>query len=789
MPFNFEAGLILAMLGVIAWSLVLIARERSGHQKTTALLRESEERSRATLEGMVHAVITVSVPGVVTQANDAAHRLFGYEAGGLLGRGLDDLILPQAGSPTLLAHLQSLPENFKKSGREVRARRADGSAFPTRVAIGDHGAGAKRLFTITIRDLARANEIGELRASESQLHQLTDAMPALIAYVDSDRRYQFHNKAYEDIFGLKPEQVQGRTVLDVFGEDSYETLRPEIDLVLSGTPVHFDRAQRDVKGDLRDFAVHYFPRLGEGEDRDKVIGFYTLSTDVTEIKRIDRMKTEFVSMVSHELRTPLTSIRGSLGLLAGGVAGDMPDAARNLVEIAKSNCERLIRLINDLLDTEKIAAGKMRFDPKVVELWPLLAHSIAANEGFAGQHGVRLALAAGDEAVRVNIDSDGLSQVLANLLSNAVKFSPPGGVVDVALVRGQGRVRVQVRDHGPGIPEEFRGRIFQKFSQADSSDARQKGGTGLGLNISKAIVERLGGTLGFDTETGAGTTFYFELPEWQEAPASVLAAARDARRPCVLVCEDDPDIARLIGMMLDKAGYDSDLAFTAARAHELAIAGAYAAMTVDLKLPDQDGISLMRELREDERTRNLSIVVVSALSEEGRIQLNSETLTVTDWLGKPIDANRLVIAIRDAVAGRARDRPRILHVEDDPDIQHISAAIARDFATFEFAGSLKEARARLLLRRYDLILLDLNLPEGEGTGWNLLRDIDALDPRPPLVIFTARDMSRADDGRVQAFLVKSETSNEEFLETIQRVLGRGPQPGAKSPGAPIAQAA
>jgi signal transduction histidine kinase len=166
----------------------------------------------------------------------------------------------------------------------------------------------------------------------------------------------------------------------------------------------------------------------------------------------------------------------------------------------------------------------MRFDLNVIELEPLLVQSVAANEGFAGQNDVSLKLLAGGPALRVNVDSDGLSQVLTNLLSNAVKFSPPGAVVEINLMRAHGRARVEVRDRGPGIPEEFRSRVFQKFSQADSSDTRLKGGSGLGLSISKAIMDRLGGTIGFSTLTGAGTTFFFELPEWREPIALGLAA-------------------------------------------------------------------------------------------------------------------------------------------------------------------------------------------------------------------------------------------------------------------------
>jgi PAS domain S-box-containing protein len=490
--------------------------------------------------------------------------------------------------------------------------------------------------------------------------------------------------------------------------------------------------------------------------------YVSVVQDITELKRIDSMKSEFVSMVSHELRTPLTSIRGSLGLIAGGVAGSLPEPARNLIDIAKSNCERLIRLINDILDTEKIESGNMRFETKEADLGWVLAAAIAANEGFATQHGTRLVLELPEEVVLVNVDSDRLNQVIANLISNAVKFSPAGKAVEVRLTRHGAKARVEVRDHGPGIPPEFRARMFQKFSQADSSDARAKGGTGLGLNISKAIVERLGGTLGFESEVGAGSTFFFELPI--QAPGQA-ALSCGPRRPCVLVCEDDLDIARLIAMILEKAGFDTDLAFDAAQARERAAQRTYAAITVDLRLPDEHGVALIRALRAQAHTRDLPIVVVSAFAEEGRIQLNSEALSVSQWLEKPIDEVRLVVAIREAAEGVVSGRPRILHVEDDPDIQRIAAAIAHDFAMFEFAGSLREARERLAQWKFDLVLLDLELPD--GSGWDLVAEVDG---RAPIVVFTVDDAKVADPGRVAAVLLKTATSNEALLVTMRRVL-------------------
>jgi signal transduction histidine kinase/DNA-binding response OmpR family regulator len=498
-----------------------------------------------------------------------------------------------------------------------------------------------------------------------------------------------------------------------------------------------------------------------------------LSRDIVEIKRVDRMKTEFVSTVSHELRTPLTSIRGSLGLLAGGVAGELPAAAANLVNIAKNNCERLIRLINDILDIEKIESGQMRVDSQVVDLGPMIDQAILGNASFAAQHDVTVILDASAEALRVDVDSDRLNQVITNLLSNAVKFSPAGGEVRVRTARVGDRARVEVSDRGPGIPDEFLDRIFQKFSQADSSDTRQKSGSGLGLSISKAIVERLGGRIGFTTASGHGTTFHFELPLRDLSPPSVQALRMPAGRPRILVCEDDRDVARLISMILDNAGFESDIAYDAAQARELLAVTTYSAMTVDLKLPDVDGVMLIRALRQDERTVNLPIVVVSATADEGRMTLNGEELSVSDWLGKPIDENRLVMNIRNAVAGAGSGRPHVLHVlhiEDDPDVQRIVATISQDFATFEFAATLREARARLQERRFDLILLDIMLPD--GSGWELIDEVGQLVPSPPVVVFSAKDATVAERGRAAAVLVKSRTSNEQLLQTIKGLLER-----------------
>ncbi|ABE46350.1 PAS domain S-box protein [Polaromonas sp. JS666] len=646
-------------LAVLAWAIQMIGRFQAQRRLVEARLSDSEAMSRAITESMAEGVMTATPQGVIVGANSAARTLFGYTLDDLIGRQVATLLPAryQSDFTAFYEALASRPRGFRESGTEVSGVRRDGTEFPVHVSFGDVHVGGQRLFTAIIRDITESRRISQaLRDSEAQLRQLTDTVPALIAYVDKDQRLQFHNKAYEEAFGLTHEQIHQKTLLEVMGEEFYAGVKDHVAEALAGYSVRYEREQVSVGGGRREYVMNYFPRYGEGKAWDQAIGFFALGNDVTELKRIDRMKSEFVSTVSHELRTPLTSIRGSLGLVWGGVTGELPEKAKALVGIAKNNCERLIRLINDILDSEKIESGKMRFEMQPVELDPLLEQVLAANEGFAAQHQVKLVLRTGRRPVLVNVDSDRLTQVVTNLLSNAIKFSPAEGTVQVLLRSGAGRVRVEISDKGPGIPEEFRQHIFQKFSQADASDTRQRGGTGLGLSISKAMLERMEGSIGFTTEQNVGTTFFFELPEWKEAPPVTAPMSLDAvARPRILVCEDDPDVAKLIGMMLDKGGFDADVAHTAAQARDYLKMESYAAMTVDIKLPHENGLDLIAELRRDKRTAGLPVVVLSVTPEEVQLRAERRALEISDWLEKPLDEQHMLDCLRRAVrSGRAR---------------------------------------------------------------------------------------------------------------------------------------
>ena len=260
-----------------------------------------------------------------------------------------------------------------------------------------------------------------------------------------------------------------------------------------------------------------------------------------ERKRLERLKDEFVSTVSHELRTPLTSMSASLGLLMGNAA-NLPDVAVRLLAIAHRSSQRLIRLVSDILDIEKMESGRIVFKFGRVEVRPLIGQAIEANRGFAEAAGVRIRLEDACAVCDVRADPDRLAQVVTNLLSNAIKFSPADNEVVVAIENGTDVVRISVRDHGPGISADFKPHIFERFAQVDATNARRKGGTGLGLSIVKQIVDRLSGEVGFADAPGGGTIFHVELPCWEHVPSMAidLDAQSDALRKSLVDSSSPP---------------------------------------------------------------------------------------------------------------------------------------------------------------------------------------------------------------------------------------------------------
>lgn len=360
----------------------------------------------------------------------------------------------------------------------------------------------------------------ELRDEAARSHAVLNNLADGILTLDASGIIQSATPMAEHIFGYTEGELKGVALPQLLATPYDIQYRDQLRAYAEHGQAEFLGAAREIEG-LRKggqpFPIDLALAALELQGRPMLTA---LVRDITERRAVARMQKEFISTVSHELRTPLTSIRGALGLICGGAAGRLTPRSRELVDIALNNADRLIRLINDILDIERIESGRLDLWLQPLELGGLLEETVRTQQGYAREHQVRFELTRPVPRLWVNADADRLGQVFINLLSNAAKFSPAEGVVHITLCEHGGTARVEITDHGPGIPDEFRPRIFTRFAQADGSDSRVKGGTGLGLAISKALVERMYGRIGFDSEPGRGATFYVELPLIEQPPIS-----------------------------------------------------------------------------------------------------------------------------------------------------------------------------------------------------------------------------------------------------------------------------
>ena len=604
--------------------------------------------------------------------------------------------------------------------------------------------------------------MAQINATATRQRAIFDSAIDGILTLNASGSIESLNRAAAEMFGYEPTELQRRDVsvlIDMAPDGDGEFLK------------RLGSSQGALEGGLiRQMEARR--KDGAAFPVDVALGAMTLPSgvhvvaivrDISDRRRMERLKDEFVSTVSHELRTPLTSIAGSLGLLASGAAGVMPAKAARLIQIAHANSQRLVRLINDILDIEKIESGKLRLELATVDLREIARGSVDGVQGYAGDLKVRLTLRDGPPAL-VRGDADRLIQVVTNLLSNALKFSPGGGEVSVCVDAEARLARLSVVDHGPGIPDAFRSRIFSKFAQADSSDTRSKGGTGLGLAIAREIAERHGGRLWFESTEGEGATFHLDLPLADEVRRPVVVGG-----PRLLIVEDDADAAEILREMLERDGFAADIAGTAREGLASARTGLYSALLVDLQLPDADGIGLIRALRARPDTRELPVIVISADIARGKAR--GRSLEVLDWLEKPFDEDRLRAAVTAIEARSSDGKLRILHVDDDRDILEVTASALGGGAEMIPAESLADARKILTWLKPNMAILDLGLPD--GSGLELLGDLVDEEGRTiPVIVYSAQEMDGALAGRVEAVLTKSRSSLTDLARAVRRLTDK-----------------
>jgi len=344
-----------------------------------------------------------------------------------------------------------------------------------------------------------------LRESELKYQKIVDSAPLGIAHYDKTGRVTTYNNSFYELSGLDSENLEKLNLANS-GNAAFSAAVTE---AIEGGNGYFEGTMAVINpGQTHDIRIY---SRGIVDADQHVTGGVMLVEDITEDKRAEKIKNEFISTMSHELRTPVTAIRGALGLLKGGVAGEIEGEASRLLDISMNNAERLLFLINDILDVERLESGQVKFDIEKLEVTSFLREVVGVAEGYASENHATLELDDCTEGAYINADKNRLMQVMYNLLSNAVKFSPEHDSVKISAGCEDGYVIIAVTDHGPGIPAEFHDKLFERFTQADSSAARNVPGTGLGLNIARELVEKQHGAIDFVT-SDSGTTFTIRFP-------------------------------------------------------------------------------------------------------------------------------------------------------------------------------------------------------------------------------------------------------------------------------------
>ena len=533
------------------------------------------------------------------------------------------------------------------------------------------------------------------------------------------------------------------------------------------------RERRELKIDILNYRKNGQPFWNELKiapvfsDEGDLLYFVGIQTDITDRRVVERMKDEFISMVSHELRTPLTSIRGALGLLASGFLSAQPQQSQRMLEIALNNTDRLVRLINDILDIERIESGKVSMAKQTGDAAHLMSQAVDDMRVMAEKAGIHLEVS--PISAHLWADPDRIIQIFTNLLSNAIKFSAQGSTVWVTAAHQGEQMLFQVKDQGRGIPTAHLETIFERFQQIDASDSRQKGGTGLGLAICRSIVQQHGGRIWAESTLGEGSTFCFTLPVLREETAPLTASSGSL----VLMCDDDPSIRAVVQTMLEQQGYQVIAVACGQEAVERAIQERPDVILLNLMMPRMNGWETMAILKEQPDTRNIPIIILSGLLPNAEEHPQPEFV---DWIVKPPDEVLLFRALERALVSQGK-KGRVLVVEDDLDLARVLIAMFEHHSIETFHAQTGREAIHLSQRLIpDLLVLDLVLAESDGfavVDW--LRQHNRLC-QVPLIVYTAEDLNDSDRQRLKLgqtlFLTKGRITPKEFEQRVIGLLNR-----------------
>jgi PAS domain S-box-containing protein len=629
-------------------------------------------------------------------------------------------------------------------------------------------------------------ELTERVRTQSALHNsqalfsgIVEIADDAIISIDRNQTITLFNQGAERIFGYRADEVIGQP-LDLLIPSRY--IENHHDYIISFG--QSDNTRRRM-GDRREIygcrkegsefpAEASISKLTMGDE----IVYTVYLQDVSRRKQVEKMKDEFVSVVSHELRTPLTSIYGSLGMLSCGLIKPESDQGKRLLEIATESTERLVRLINDILDIERIESGKVKMEKQICYLTDLISEAVNIIQPLADKADVTLSV--NNLSINLFVDPDRIIQSLTNLLSNAIKFSKPGDTVWLSVEEDNNKdnninhkILFTIKDTGRGIPADKLDTVFERFQQVDSSDSRNHDGTGLGLAICKSIIQQHGGEIWVESILGEGSTFYFTLPlnlplyQKDNPPDNFYIPYS----PLIMICDDESQTRGELKALLEQKNYRVITAASGEEAITLALSEHPNAILLDLAMPGLDGWQVMAVLKEHPETHKIPIIICSIFTPEDVCQPPGE---FDDWVCKPVEETSLFESLRQVLANASK-KLRVLVVEDDVELAELLVTLLKTHHIETWiAKTGREAIHLSQELKPDLLILDLILPEGDG-----FRVVDWLQQHNqlyniPLVVYSAKDLDEPERNRLKLgdteFLSKGRVTVQEFEQKVMTLL-------------------